>query len=55
MTGAHIRTCDWCGTDITDRAPDALYCSKRCGSSAAAKRFRFRNPGYYARWRYPRA
>lgn len=45
-----MRSCEWCGADISGRRPDARFCSIQHKKNAASKRHRERNPGYYARY-----
>jgi 5-methylcytosine-specific restriction endonuclease McrA len=44
------RACEWCGADISDRRANARFCSTQHKKNAGSKRFRERNPGYYARY-----
>jgi len=44
------RQCGWCSIDISEKGTRAQYCGIQHKKNAAAKRFRERNPHYYARY-----
>lgn len=44
------RVCLWCGDSIDHMRAIAKYCCLQHKKNAGAKRFRERNPGYYARY-----